>query len=259
MIVEAQYAVGTVTKADVLRSEVELANAKQGLVTAKSNTKLAMSVFNKIAGLPIQREIDIKDALTYEQCQYNLDDCIVHGLRHRPDQMISQKSVEQAADGVKVAEAGKKLNVSMDASYTTYDTKISEFNTTQWIVGVTARWNLFDGNVTNAGIKASKGLLEQSKHKASDTATAVELSVQQAYLNMVKAESNIATNKVAVDKANEDFSLAKSRYSVNLGTNLDVVDAQVALTAAKTAYIESLYDYNVSKAALDKAMGKNVE
>ncbi len=73
---------------------------------------------------------------------------------------------------------------------------------------------------------------------------------------LTKAESNIATSRVAVDKTTEDFSLAQARYSVNLGTNLDVVDAQVELTAAKTAYIQSLYDYNVSKAALDKAMGK---
>ena len=257
--VETQYDVGTVTKADVLRSEVELANAKQSLVTAQNNTKLAMSMFNKIVGLPIRQEIDIKDALKYEQYNNNLDDCISYALLHRPDQIISQKAVKQAEAGIKVAESGKNLNVSMDASYNTYDTKIDKFNTTQWMVGVTTHLNIFDGNVTNAGIKASKGLLEQSKHQANDITAAVELSVQQAYLNMVKSESNIATNKVAVDKATEDFALAQARYSVNLGTNLDVVDAQVALTSVKTAYIESLYDYNVSKAALDKAMGKKVE
>ena len=257
--VEAQYAVGTVTKADVLRSEVELASAEQGLVTAKNNTRLAVAVFNKLVGLPIRQEVEIKDALTYEQYHYNLDDCISYALQHRPDRLGSQKAVKQAEAGVKAAEAGKKINLSMDASYNTYDTKINEFDTTQWMVGITARLNLLDGNVTNAGVKASKGLVEQYKHQANDTAAAVELSVQQAYLNMARAESNITTNKVAVDKANEDFALAQARYSVSLGTNLDVVDAQVALTAAKTAYIESLYDYNVSKAALDKAMGKHVE
>lgn len=257
--VETQYDVGTVTKADVLRSEVELANAKQSLVTAQNSTKLSMSMFNKIVGLPIRQEIDIKDALKYEQYNNNLDDCISYALLHRPDQIISQKAVKQAEAGIKVAESGKNLNVSMDASYNTYDTKIDKFNTKQWMVGVTTHLNIFDGNVTNAGIKASKGLLEQSRHQANDITAAVELSVQQAYLNMVKSESNIATNKVAVDKATEDFALAQARYSVNLGTNLDVVDAQVALTSVKTAYIESLYDYNVSKAALDKAMGKKVE
>ena len=72
---------------------------------------------------------------------------------------------------------------------------------------------------------------------------------------MKKAESNIGTNQVAVEKGAEDFKLASARYGVNLGTNLDVVDAQMALTTARTAYIDSLYDYNVSKAALENAMG----
>ncbi len=180
--VESQYAVGTVTKADVLRSEVELADAKQGLVTAKNNTQLAIAIFNKIVGLPIQQAIDIKDFLKYEQYNYNLADCISYALQNRPDLIVSQKAVKQAEAGVKIAGADKKLNVSMDASYNTYDTKIDEFNTTQWMVGVTAHVNLFDGNVTNAGIKASKGTLEQSKHNENDMEAAVELSVQQAYL-----------------------------------------------------------------------------
>ncbi|WP_371373615.1 TolC family protein [Sporomusa aerivorans] len=254
--VKAQYDVGNVTKADILRSEVELANATQGLVTAKNNTQLAMSIFNKIVGLPIQQTVTIKDFLGYEQHNYNLGDCISYALQHRPDFIASQKAVEQAEAGVKVAAADKKLNVSMDALYSTYDTKLDEFGTTQWMVGVTARLNLFDGNVTRAGIKASKGVLAQSQYNERDMEAAVELSVQEAYLNLTKAESNTATNKVAVEKATEDFALAQARYSVNLGTNLDVVDAQVALTAAKNSYIQSLYDYNVSKAALDKAMGK---
>ena len=257
--VEMQYSVGVVTKADVLRSEVELANARQGLVTAQNNTKLAISVFNKIVGLPIQTEIEIKDVLAYEKYNYILDDCISYALQHRPDQIASEKAVKQAEEGVNIAKAGKRLNVSLDAYYNSYDTKIDEFNTNQWMAGVTARLNLFDGNVTNADVKASQGKLEQIKHQASDMTSTVELSVQQAYLNMVKSERNIATTKVAVDKATEDFALAEARYSVNLYTNLDVVDAQVALTSAKTTYVESLYDYNVSKATLDKAMGKAVE
>ncbi|HWR40558.1 MAG TPA: TolC family protein, partial [Patescibacteria group bacterium] len=257
--VEAQMAVGNVAKVDVLRSEVELANAKQSMVTAQNNTKLAVAVFNRIVGLPIRQAVEVKDTLQYEKGEYHLEDCISYAIQHRPDQLAAQKAVKQAEAGIGIAAAGKNLNVSMDASYSSYDTKIDEYNTKQWMVGVTARLNLFDGNVTNAGVKASKSLLEQSRHQANDTAAAVELSVQQAYLNMVKAESNIATNKVAVDKATEDFALAQARYGVSLATNLDVVDAQVALTSVKTAYFESLYDYNVSKATLDKAMGKAVE
>ena len=51
----------------------------------------------------------------------------------------------------------------------------------------------------------------------------------------------------------------KFRYTAGVGTNIDVMDAAVALTTAKTNYVQALYDYNVSKAQLDKAMGLPVD
>lgn len=255
--VQQQFAVGTVAKADILRSEVALANAQQELVTAENNTKIAMASFNKIVGLPIRDAVQIKEDMSYTPENYDLDECISYALANRPDRMAVQKGVDQAKDGIEIAKSGKKPNLSFDASYATYDTKINEFDTKQWQVGLTASINIFDGNITSARVNSAKAKLEQAKHQESDNESSVEFEVQQAFLNMKKAESNIKTNKVAVDKAKEDFMLAGARYGVNLGTNLDVVDAQVALTTARTSYIESLYDYNVSKAALEKAMGKD--
>jgi len=257
--VEIQYAVGTVTKADVLRSEVELVNAKQALIIAENNTKKAISAFNQVVGLPIQKSTEIKDGLIYETNDYKLEDCMAYAFSHRPDEIAAQKVVKQAKLSIKAAESNKKLNVSFNALYGTYDTKFDQFDTKQWMVGVTANINVFDGNITRSSVKAAESLLEQAKHQANNTHNAVELSVQNAYLDMKKAESNILTTKTAVDKSKEDFSLAQARYGVNLGTNLDVMDAQVAFAQARSNYIQSLYDYNVSRAALERAIGKSAE
>ena len=72
---------------------------------------------------------------------------------------------------------------------------------------------------------------------------------------MNEADKRIETTQVAVEKAEEDYKIAGVRYSAGVGTNLDVIDAQVALTDAKNNYIQAMYDYNTSKADLDKAMG----
>lgn len=256
--VQTQFDVGNVTKADVLRSEVELANAKQGLVTAENNTKQAIAAFNKVVGLPITAATEINDVFNYEQHAYKLEECFAYASQHRPDELAAQKAVEQAKLAIDIAQSGKKLGLSFDASYTTYDTAIDQFNTKQWMAGVTAHLNVLDGNVTRAGVKVAEQQLEQAKHQAAEVHNGVLLSVQNSFLDMQRAQRNMETMKVAVDKAKEDFSLAQARYGVNLGTNLDVMDAQVAFTAARTSYIQALYDYNVSKAALEKAVGKEV-
>jgi outer membrane protein len=157
--VEMQYAVGTVTKADVLRSEVELVNAKQALITAENNTKKAISAFNQVVGLPIQKNTEIKDGLTYETNDYELEDCMAYAFVHRPDEIAAQKAVKQAELSIKAAEANKKLNLSFNALYGTYDTKIDQFDTKQWMVGVTANINVFDGNITRSSVKAAESLI----------------------------------------------------------------------------------------------------
>ncbi len=60
---------------------------------------------------------------------------------------------------------------------------------------------------------------------------------------------------VTVEKAEDDYRISLIRYNAGVGTNLDVLDAQVALTQAKTNYVQALYDYNTSKAKLEKAIG----
>ena len=254
--VNQELQVGLVARADVLRSEVALANAQQALVTARNNTAVAKASFNKLLGRSVQEPVSIADALTYEPTSYELSECVDYALSHRADYDAAQKSIDAAKENVKIAAAGSKPSVALTGSYTTYDTKFNEFGTKQWMAGVNVSMNIFDGDITSNKVKEAKAREAQAEHSAKDEASTVEFEVQQAYLDMKKSESNIDTNKTAVSKAEEDFRLAGARYNANLGTNLDVVDAEVALTNARTNYIQSLYDYNVSKAALEKAMGR---
>lgn len=253
--VQDQFYVGAVARVDVLRSEVQLANAKQNLVTAQNNLRIAQSIFNKVVGLDIMQKTETTDELGYEPKHFDLVQCVEYALQHQPDALIAEKSVSLAAAEQKIAVASYKPEIAAIATYATYDTKISEFNTKEWLVGFNAKFNIFDNQVTHDKVKAADANIEAAKHQKNDTNSGVELAVQQAYLNMTRAESNIETNRVAVEKAKEDFKLASLRYKVDLANNVEVMDAQVALTTAKTSYEQSLYDYNLSKAELEKAMG----
>ena len=92
-------------------------------------------------------------------------------------------------------------------------------------------------------------------HQAKQTKDDIELEVRQDYLSLRNAEKRIATTQVTVDQALENYHIAQVRYASGVGTNLDVMDAESALTLAKTNNVQALYDYNTSKAQLDKAMG----
>jgi outer membrane protein len=85
------------------------------------------------------------------------------------------------------------------------------------------------------------------------------LEVRKAYLNMGEAEERIQVAAKTVEKSEEDVKIAKVRYAAGVGTNTEVLDAQVAQTDAKNNYTNALFDYNISKATLKKAIGEAVK
>ena len=257
--VKAQYSVGTVAKSDVLRSEVELANAEQTLIKAKNSFELAVSNFNNIVGLPLETEVSIKDELKYEKYDKTLDESIAYAKEHRPDGIQAQKAIDAAKAGVRVAESGKIPQLSFQGTKGWSNDEFPGGHYPTWQVALVADVNVFDGNITKAKVKQAEAGMDKSLEQAKQKQDGIQLEVRQAYLNMLEAEKRISTSKVTVDKGQEDFKIAQVRYSAGVGTNLDVIDSQLALTQAKTNYIQAMYDYNTSRAKLDKAMGIEVK
>ncbi|WP_302486952.1 TolC family protein [uncultured Megamonas sp.] len=258
--VNAKYAAGTVAKSDVLRSQVELADAKQNLVNAENNYDLSISSLNNLIGLPIDTKINIQDELKYTKYDLSLAECMDLAMNNRPDGIAAAKSVEQAKTSVKVAQAGNLPQVSAYASYTIDgDDAFNNDAAEQSEIGVKASWSIFDNNVTKSQVRQAEAALAKAEENVQYVNEGIQLEVHQAYLNLLSAEKNIQTTSVAVNQASEDYNIAQVRYTAGVGTNIDVMDAAVALTTAKTNYVQALYDYNVSKAQLDKAMGLPVD
>ena len=55
----------------------------------------------------------------------------------------------------------------------------------------------------------------------------------------------------------ENYPLAEERFRLGGATMLEQIDSQVALSEARTSYVEALYDYLLSQADLVRAMGKD--
>lgn len=257
--VQAQFSVGTVAKSDVLRSEVELANAQQTLTKAQNAYELAVASLNNVVGLPLDTELIIREEMQYQAYGMSLDDSIRFGLQNRPDTAQAEAGIELAKESVKVAKSGYGPTVALGGGVGRWDTETPGTDNKSWTLSLSSTWNIFDTGVTRAQVKQAKSAVDKANYTAQQTKDSVQLEIRQNYLSMQEAEKRIGTSQVAVSKAEEDFKIAQVRYSAGVGTNLDVIDAQVALTQARTNYVQALYDYNTNKAKLEKAMGMPVQ
>ena len=256
----AQYNVGIVARADVLRSEVELANAQQNYITASNEYDVAEATLNNIIGTPLGTTLLLKDRLQYEPYENDMAYCLAYSEQHRPELKQAEYAIDSAEAALVVARSGHMPKVYANAS-NNWGGNGSDWpgdDDENWSVGVTASMNVFDSGVTWSKIHAAQENLAKAKESQRQIKDNVELEVRTDYLNLREAEKRITTTLVAVASAEEDYHIAVVRYQAGVGTNIDVMDAQEALTQAKTNYYQALYNYNTSKAALNTSMGVGV-
>lgn len=253
--VQAQYDVGVVAKVDVLRSQVELANAKQTLIQAENSYQVAEANMNKIVGLPMDTTLKLDNLLVYNAYNQNMDDCLAYAAEHRPELMQAKYGVDAAKGALMVARSGHMPQVAASATQQWSDSNWPGDEDGKWGVGVNVSLNVFDTGVTLSKIHGAEADLKKAEETYRNTVDSVNLDVRSNYLGLREAEKRISTTKLAVEQADEDYRIAQLRYMSGVGTNTDVLDAQVALTQAKTNYTQALYDYNTSKTALETSIG----
>lgn len=257
--VRAKYEAGTVAKSDVLRSEVELANGQQNLTKAQNAMDLAFVNLNNLMGMAQDTELSLKDDLSEAADTRTLEECIQQAIANRPEIKQANANISIAREGTDIARSGNLPSVNLNGSTSWNDSLVPDSGDNHWSVGLSASWNIFDGGVTRANIRSADTTLDKSREQARQTSDSVQMEVRQAYLSEQEAAKRIETTKTAVAKAEEDFNIAEVKYNAGAGTNIEVIDAQLALNQAKINYTQALYDYNTGKAKLDKAVGVSTD
>ncbi len=262
-----RFDVGSVPRFDVLRAEVELANARPPLIRAQNDLRLSRESLVKLLAIdePGKRTdftpINFAGELTYEHRGWDLPTALSKALAQRPELQQAEKQVAVANQNIQVASSGYKPQVSIFGNYGIHDNQFAEdIDTTRhgWMAGATASWSLFDGMLTRGKVIEARAQYEQADLDFADTRRRVELEVRQAYSDYLQAQELLEAQKKTVEEAEESLRLAEARFRAGSGTQLDVLSAQTALTEARSNEIQALYDYNVANATLERVTGAMV-
>lgn len=253
--VQQMHSSGAAPWRDVLQTKVRLANAENDLLTAQNDYDLAIYSLNKTMGLPLRSDITLTEPLTYQESALTLDDVIACGLAHRPEMAQQQIYIKREKAQVNIARSGRHPHITLTGAMAWDDGDFAGTENQDWTAMLITQWNLFDAGNTKAKIRQAQSGEIAAQKQAQQTRDNISLEISNAYLRLKEAEKRISANQMAVEEASLNFAIAQKAYSAGVGTNLDVMDAELALNRAKTNYTNALFDYNISKARLDKAVG----
>ena len=253
-----RFDAGTVPRFNVLQAEVELANARPDLIRAKNNFHISRLQLGKTLGLDTDDEPDVIGTLRMVPREVNLSRALTAARKNRAILKAQHNTVSSGEQQITVAKAGYKPSLNADVGYefvnsrgTTDLAKV----TNGWYLGVNGTWAIFDGFQTKGQVDQAKASLASAKVGLSDSLQQVELEVQKAYAQAKVSREVIASQIKVVEQADEALRLAKERFNAGAGTQLDVLNARVALTKARTTQKQALSDYNVALAEYDRATG----
>lgn len=254
--VTALYEAGAQAKIDVLRSSVELSNARQELTRAENAYAVNLAALRNLLNISRTEPLTLTSEVAYQPFETTMENCILYANRSRLDLAEERTKVQQKELAVESARAGKKPTVSLTlGTGLTSQFRPRHDTSADVSASVGVSWNIFDSGVTRGAIEAAEAERDIALLTLKKTEETIDLNLRKAYLNMREAEQRFTATGDAVRQAREDAHIANERYRAGEGILLDIIDAQTALSAAETNAISARYDYARYRAQVENIMG----
>jgi outer membrane protein len=259
-VTKAFFDVGIVPKNDVLQAEVQLANARQGLVKAENDLATAKSSFNTLLRREVDTPFQLVDILEYKPFPMSFEASLEEALRKRPEIRTAQLNIDQAKENVKIAKSGFFPTINLLGNYSRYSDEIDLSRgvnfSDRWTIQAVATFTLWNWGNTAFKVGENKVKVTQAEDSKNQLIDSVTLEVKQDFLNMLVAEKNINVAEKAIEQAEENLRMNEERYKYQVATQTDVLNAVTLLAQARTNYYGALSDFNIAKAQLERAMGR---
>jgi outer membrane protein TolC len=257
------FEVGILPLNDVLKVEVELAEAQQQQVQADNAVSLAGASFNSLLGRPLDHPLVLEDALKHHEVKVEFEQARQSARVERPELKALEVQLRQAQESIRQAQSAFYPQLSLQGAYIftgeNWDFGDSSiYDPTNWQVITSINWPFWEWGRTVQQVNQKRAGLRKLESTQRDVRDQVELQVKQTWVSLKDSEKNIATAQTSITSAEENFRITQERFKEQLTTNTEVLDAQTLLTKARNNYYTALTVFNVAEAGLLRSMGRGL-
>ncbi|MBI4418258.1 MAG: TolC family protein [Ignavibacteriales bacterium] len=256
---------GLVSEYDQLRAEVGVENLRPEVIRAENNYALSLDVLRTAMGIGVSETIDVDGSLEHRRVPEEiLLSATELALRDNPGLQALKLQIE-VNEAFVSAERSNYLPIlsafgtlQYQAAKNTFAISTNDFFRSAQ-VGFSLSFNIFQGLQTNAKVDQAVIEVRKSEEQLARTETDLRTAVHSLVLQLRQAQQRIDAQEKTVEQATRGYRLATTRFVSGSGTQLEVNDAQLALTQANVNRIQAIYDYLVASAALDQILGRMPE
>jgi outer membrane protein TolC len=246
---------GTAPRIEATRTEVQLHTEEYNLSVARNNFEVANLTLGRAIGLPLGQKFALADQVPYSEINPpTVEDALNVAYKSRSDFRSALDSEKSATQTLSATRGERYPTVTVNGDYGDIGPTLGHSHgdfTFQAGISVP----IFTGGRIKGEVTQAEAELQQRKAEAENIRGQVDYDVRAAFLNLNAAKEQVAVAKQNVDLANETLARSKDRFTSGVTDSVEVVQAEQSLASANNQYITSLYDHNLAKLSLARALG----
>ena len=246
---------GLVAGIDVVRAEVQLATERQRVTAANNASEKSKLQVARLIGLPIGQAFTLIDKLpALPVPDMTLDEALDRAYKTRPDYQAALERVH-AAEDVRRSISSESLpafrvNADYGALGLTPGDAVGTFS-----VAAAVTVPVYQGGRNRARVAEADLDLKARQSEAEDMRAGIYYEVRSAFLDLRASDEQLQVAGRARELAADQLTQARDRFSAGIADNIEVVQAQEAVTLAAEQYINALYGNSIAKALLARGLG----
>jgi outer membrane protein len=256
---------GRTTRFNVLRTQVSLTNQQTQLNSVQTDLTAHEIALSNLLNIewprnrsPFQPPFRVQASLDCPVLdKVKVEDFIALALARRPELQVMDRQIEIAQRKIKIDKADNLPRIDAYIADQQYrDQTLSSFNASQnsYAFGLLGTWDIFDGFAGRGQKIFDTAALDSQRVSREQLELQIEGEVREAYARLLTAQATIQAQTTNQKIAEESVKLARVSADSGYATLLDVLQATLDLTAARTDLIRARQIYLDALADLEHAI-----
>jgi outer membrane protein TolC len=262
------FEAGRVPKFYLLRDEAEMANTQQMHAMAESRAAQALIALKTTLGLDLASAITPADRLDFTPVTVVVEEGVREAGERQPEIRAAVKQREAAEAEVRAMYGNYFPQLSVSYMYDwgwmrnrSWESQAEGMRmrgdaAEGYSVGLVVTLPIFDGFMRENAVKTAKAKLDRAVQAEAIARQQIVKEVNQAALMLTAAEKAVEASRKGIEQAEEEARVIAERFGSGRGIQLEVLDAQVAVTRARFNAVAALAEYHGALAMWRRATGR---
>jgi outer membrane protein len=252
-VAQQQYEAGKFLKTEVLNLEVQLAQAREAMVSAQLSLELSYQGLLNLLGSK-----DTSLLLSIQPEQENLYASIDFDSiqpTERAEWLAAKAQEQSSAQNLKAVQAGKTPKVNAFANYQYNKGWEMDGDGDHWMAGVALSYNIYGGGLTRNRIREAEAMYRQAQDYLRKVELAIDLEQRSTRIAYTNALQSVSVTSKMVEQAEESANLYRKRFESGVILSSELIDVENRLTEARMRRTYSKTQLNIARANLLRAFG----